>query len=162
MKNENAHANKNIEPRVFKRVFYMCLFPKEQIKIAKKPIIVFKIIGKEEKYLFGIIKRWHSPMYESEVPRKYGKILSGCKNLDIKRNVHGDDFIDVGYHTYNSQLTAKESFVYIESRQIKPGLIPQGAEYCEGESGDIVSNQLILFEDDRKLEKYVLNNKIRL
>lgn len=140
----------------------MCLFPKEQIKIAKKPIIVFKIIGKEEKYFFGIIKRWHSPMYESEVPRKYGKILSGCKNLDIKRDVHGDDFIDIGYHTYNSQLTAKESFVYIESRQIKPGLIPQGAEYCEGESGDIVSNQLILFEDDRKLEKYVLNNKIRL
>ena len=67
-----------------------------------------------------------------------------------------------GYHTYNSQLTAKESFVYIKSRQIKPGLIPQGAEYCEGESCDIVSNQLILFEDNRKLEKYVLNNKIRL
>ena len=52
--------------------------------------------------------------------------------------------------------------MYIKSRQIKPGLIPQGAEYCEGKYGDIVSNQLILFEDDRKLEKYVLNNKIRL
>ena len=67
-----------------------------------------------------------------------------------------------GYHTYNSQLTAKESFVYIKSRQIKPGLIPQGAEYCAGESCATVSNQRILFEDISRPEEEVVNDSMRL
>lgn len=140
----------------------MCLFPKEQRKIAEKPITVFKVIGEEKKYLFGLIKRWYSPIYETGVPRKYGKILIGCKNLDIKQNLDGKNYIDTGYHTYESQVKALDSFAYARSRQIKPGLIPRGAEYCEGEYGDIVSNQLILFENLEKLEKYVLKYKIGL
>lgn len=148
----------------------MCLFPKEQRKIAEKPITVFKVIGKEKKYLFGLIKRWYSPVYETEVPRKYGKILIGCKNLDIKQNLGGENYIEAGYHTYESQVKALDFFAYnwywsrildsfaCDWSQIKPGLIPRGAEYCEGEHGDLVSNQLILFENLEKLEKYVLKN----
>ena len=42
----------------------MCLYPREEIKIAKEPILCVKIIAGEIKYFFGLFKFWRSPMYK--------------------------------------------------------------------------------------------------
>ena len=134
----------------------MCLFPREEIKIAKKPILCLKIIGEEKKYLFGLLKFWRSPMREIDKNRKFGKVLTACKRLHTELDINDQVVINSGFHLYDNTSHAEQSYIFQwGGKCIKPALIPQGAEYCFGNNGDIVANQIVVFENKELREKYL-------
>lgn len=135
----------------------MCLYPREKIKVAEEPILCLKIIGDEKRYLFGLLKFWRSPRYEINKNRRFGKVLIACERLHKELDSNDQIIINSGFHSYDDFSSAKHSFMflYYGKKCIKPALIPQGAEYCFGNEGDIVANRIIVFENEKQREKYL-------
>lgn len=129
----------------------MCLRVKDNayIKIAKEDIPCYKFVKHGFLNLF-----WHSPLYEKTVKRKYNKILKAvdhlkydCESSSFSRTSISEFIISQGFHAFLTERAAKNNY-YLGSPSyfcdLRMAIIPKGSEYCFGENGDIVSNQIIV------------------
>ena len=135
----------------------MCLRVKDNayIEIAKEDILCYKFVKRGFLNLF-----WHSPLYEKKARRNYKKVLKAVDHLKLECGDPGsrssDFFIGPGYHAFLTEKDAMSNYIggkilstICDLRQV---IIPKGSEYCLGEFGTIVSNQIIVTRNvfDRK------------
>jgi hypothetical protein len=127
----------------------MCLKVKDNvyIEIAKEDILCYKFVKRGFLNLF-----WYSPLYEKKARRKYNKVLKAVDHLKLECEDPGfrssDFFIGQGYHAFLTEKAAMGDYIggkilntMCDLRQV---IIPKGSEYCLGEFGTIVSNQIIV------------------
>jgi hypothetical protein len=113
------------------------------IRIAEKPIPVFKIVRKIDD------TEWEG-VYQRTV-YKFNDTLKACKHLSLDNKS--------GFYAYTNQELAREELTDMFSRilgiEVAECIIPEGSEYRLGENKEIVSNRIIVFENKEKFEEYL-------
>lgn len=133
------------------------------------------IVMKDESYKYNEVLRaknmwdylWYQPGLETETKRfpiehletswfHFGP-CDGFKKIDAgfhaARNWRGALLLYTRYKLCHDELfNTKE-----EKRTMKlvPIIIPEGAEYCLGEDGEIVATQMIIFDSKKSQRKYL-------
>ena len=102
------------------------------IRIAEKPIPVFKIVRKIDD------TEWEG-VYQRTV-YKFNDTLKACEHLSLDNRS--------GFYAYIDQELAKEELTDMFSRifgvEVAECIIPEGSEYRLGENKEIVSNKIIV------------------
>lgn len=125
----------------------MCLYVKEgeDVRIADKPITVYKVV---KKYFFGLLAvppYFNSFTYKRFIRHKlgFGLQIENWGDLD-NRCVVGE-----GFHAFTTEETAKDLCAFLRRHtsekpySVVVMTIPAGAKFVLGNAGDIVSNQLV-------------------
>lgn len=126
----------------------MCLIVEKdcKIEVAEKNIPVLKLTNKAETP-----DTWTAPLIRTK--HKFNEVLVACEHLQAVNKdwagPKGGLVIEQGFHAYR-----KDSPNII----LNPAIIPEGAEYCFGTDGEIVSNKLIVFSNEEEAKKYVSKN----
>ena len=141
-------------------------FPYHQALTATESILVTKMLE------YGEFSGWFTPYKYTLVNFRSGKTTMKPHNCSpfqekvrVFYNAHGDDTTDIAYgiHAFFSKSVVEKEMVYYGRQQwnIHPfkAIIPKGAKYYVGAEGDIVSDKLIVFENDAAYEKYLSTHK---
>lgn len=148
----------------------MCLYVKEGCKpeIAKEDIVCWKIVCKYNDYK----NRWCGPFYGGIYKQRYNRILN-AKGINVLRrgnithlepigDASGEQRINEGFHaivdtTSEVRVRIQEKFTTLQPAADYPfrkAIIPKGAEYCLGNSFDIVGTHIIVFRDELSYKMY--------
>ena len=147
----------------------MCLFVNSPIQIAKRGILVWKIVI---PIYNNEIPQWTPPVIEKTGAYKFNEILKArgisgerlieIENLRIVPFAGGhkkvDPVINEGFHSYT---TRRHSNSVQSNRKQKIAIIPKGAQYARGTNDDIVSNRIIVFSNTWEFIKYYLYGHTR-
>ena len=119
----------------------MCLIVKEGCKIetAKEDITTYKKVMIQDDFL------WSGVFYGGRF--RFNKLEKTVTNLSINECKN----IEEGFHSFKR---SRDNYIIFGKLVIC--IIPKGSEYCLGKSGDIVSNQIIVFRTFFDYIKYKL------
>jgi hypothetical protein len=136
----------------------MCLVVNSPIQIAKRGILVWKIVKPIQN---NEIPQWVPVTIDGTGAYKFNEVLKArgirneklfeIENLKIvPRDGWGVPVINEGFHSFTTR--------HIRSRlgQKKIAIIPKGAQYAKGTIDDIVSNRIIVFYSFWKFIKYLI------
>lgn len=111
----------------------MCLYltPKSEIQTATRDIEVWKIISRNDKSIVMGFKYFPNTLYRLR------------KKLRVEEAA-GQKIIRCGFHSYASfrKVTYEMSYHDLEYKKVVRFIIPKGAKYIKGKSGEIVSTSL--------------------
>lgn len=157
----------------------MCLYLNQnsEIKVAKKPIHVYKVVYDVE---IDGKTYWSSPYYtsckniygETKIPVQPNfdsEYLSGSYNLydrvdHLVISSHEDAYtkgsINTGIHGYITPPNIVWGFPNCLGRTYKvaDAIIPRGAEYCIGRDNEIVATRMIVCKDKKHFRKLFVKN----
>lgn len=105
-------------------------------KVADYDILVFKSLRPNGR----------SP-YQN-YPYICGKKVKSRLNIKVK---WGEIIVEEGLHAY--RLKKDANYYSFSNDQVFPAIIPKGSKYFIGQDKDIVSNQLIVYEDLKTLSE---------
>lgn len=112
---------------------------KPKYKLAKKDIPVYKIL---------IHKRngdWESPY--QDYPYTLGVTMVSPLETLTRKSLN----LELGLHAFRNINTVRRSLLYNATRHVVlKAIIPKASLYIKGVGGDIVSNQLIVSEEQVK------------
>jgi len=146
----------------------MCLIVSSPIQIAKRGILVWKIV---EPIQNNEIPQWVPAVIEGTGAYKFNEVLKArgirneklveIENLRIvpKDGSNGGEsvvpVINEGFHSFTTKHL--EKLIGKGNRQKKiVAIIPKGAQYAKGTKNDIVSNRIIVFSSFWKFIKYLI------
>jgi hypothetical protein len=141
----------------------MCLVVNSPIQIAKRGILVWKIVKPIQN---NEVPQWSPPIIEGTGAYRFNEILkargiSNEKLIEIEnlRVVLGGGtgetypIIKEGFHSY---IKRRYYSMRLRGWRQKIAIIPKGAQYVRGAGEDIVSNWIIVFSNTWELIKYCL------
>lgn len=116
-----------------------------KIAVADRNYRVYKRVEKPNKK-FGL-----SPMRGTIIV--FGVLLTAAK-LGVRRsqNIRNGWAVEAGWHAFRSWRDAADRMNY---HPLLPCIIPEGAKLYYGERGEVVSDKLIVFRDNRALNAWV-------
>lgn len=132
----------------------MCLVIKKgcNIEVADEDIICWKVIATST--LKGHEDKWLAPIRETE--HVFEKTLIACDSLtrlhfeptDTMPGEDEKDYIEEGFHAFIDMVVADLHAYYSPCvRTVVQCTIPKGAQYCLGDSLDIVANKIIVHKN---------------
>ena len=127
----------------------MCLVVEKRIrkKIAETDILVYKCLEKKNG-------NYYTPFQNVNIFFDNGKcVMEKIPNIVPKR-VNGRREIEKGLHSFYKKTPANTLSAYFPRTEIYYAMIPKGSEYYIGINGEIVSNNLIVFETQKDYQKY--------
>ena len=138
----------------------MCLVVNSHIQIAKRGILVWKIVVPTQN------NEWSPPVIEGTGAYRFNEVLKargisneGLIEIENLRVVLGGDpgetysIIKEGFHSY---IKRRYYSIRLGGWRQKIAIIPKGAQYVKGAGEDIVSNRIIVFSNTWELIKYYL------
>lgn len=149
----------------------MCLVVNSPIQIAKRGILVWKII---EPIQNNEIPQWVPVVIKGTGAYKFNEVLKArgirdekfieIENLRIvpKDGLNGDEAVPVineGFHSFTTRHL--KELIGKGMGQKKIAIIPKGAQYAKGTNNDIVSNRIIVFSSTWEFIKYRLYGHTR-
>ena len=149
----------------------MCLVVNSPIQIAKRGILVWKII---EPIQNNEIPQWVPVAIKGTGAYKFNEVLKArgirdekfveIENLRIvpKDGLNGDEAVPVineGFHSFTTRHL--EESIEKGKRRKKIAIIPKGAQYAKGTNNDVVSNRIIVFSNTWEFIKYCLYGHTR-
>lgn len=147
----------------------MCLIVSSPIQIAKRGILVWKIV---EPIQNNEIPQWVPAAIKGTGAYKFNEVLKarGIRNeklveIENLRIVPmygldgGEPVINEGFHSFTTRYL--EELIVKGKRLKKISIIPKGAQYAKGTDNDIVSNYIIVFSSTREFIKYCLYGHTR-
>lgn len=127
----------------------MCLVVEKGIrkKIAKTDILVYKCLDKKNG-------NYYTPFQNVNIFFDNGEcVMEKIPNIVPKR-VDGHREIGKGLHSFYKKRPANTLITYFPQTKIYYAIIPKGSEYYIGTNGEIVSNNLMVFETKEDYQKY--------
>ena len=143
----------------------MCLIVSSPIQIAKRGILVWKIV---EPIQNNEIPQWVPAVIEGTGAYKFNEVLKarGIRNeklveIENLRIVDGGEdvspVINEGFHSFTTRYLEELIVKGKRPKKIKKiAIIPKGAQYAKGTKNDIVSNRIIVFSSFWKFIKYLI------
>ena len=114
-----------------------------------KDIVVYKGLlktGTEDK------NEYLTPIMHYPVKFENGIITMEVENFEGQVTLYGKTTIEKGIHSFNHCLSAK--YVSYQDVDAFIAVIPKGTEFYFGESNDMVSKKLIIFQTNEAYDEY--------
>lgn len=124
--------------------------------VAACDILVYKLLRKKGEH-------WRTPVMECLVPFRKGvqymhsKLECPTKTENFDSSYCGKTvfIVNNGIHAYsdndNDSLAYNLGFLFFDRKRVFSAVIPKGAKFYIGNNHDIVSNELIVYKDKKKL-----------
>jgi len=117
---------------------------------AKADILVYKCLDENNGSYFTPFQHFHV-FFED------GKCVLKVKHFSFKK-IKNETVVETGIHSYYNKWFAHDivvRFHELHGTEKHCAIIPKGASYYIGYYGEIVSNELIVFETEQDYKEYV-------
>ena len=128
----------------------MCLYANfdQELKVAERPVKVHKVIIPGGQGWVPIVYNKCSWKYNTILQplREDNSLLHHLKVENRDEPWCGKYLkVEEGFHAFTTKTNARSYSKIKRSRKTRVAVIPKGAEYVEGISGDIVASRMIVF-----------------
>lgn len=121
---------------------------------AETDILVYKCLD-------GYCDNYYTPYQNVPVYFKKGKCVMNTPHFSYERSRY-HTIVKEGIHSYYKKSNAEcyeSSYYYCFGTKMYYAIIPKGTEYYIGNSGDVVSTELIIFKTLEDYQKYKKSSK---